>query len=152
MFGSCIKVLALIEATSVTGLAKNLVDFAKRARDCSDGLSDQASVETAIVTFRRGRGGAFSSRISHGFDRLAAEGELSPFIRGTRDAGIEVHVLSERFRFDPRVVIELKDLVERARPDILQTHNVKSHFLLRLSGLGREYPWVAFHHGYTATD
>jgi glycosyltransferase involved in cell wall biosynthesis len=26
---------------------------------------------------------------------------------------------------------------------------VKSHFLLRLSGLWRQYPWVAFHHGYT---
>jgi len=29
---------------------------------------------------------------------------------------------------------------------------VKSHFLLRLSKLPRLYPWLAFHHGYTATD
>jgi glycosyltransferase involved in cell wall biosynthesis len=32
----------------------------------------------------------------------------------------------------------------------VQTHGVKSHFLLRLSGVWRSRPWVAYHHGYTA--
>ena len=34
----------------------------------------------------------------------------------------------------------------------MQTHAVKSHFLLYLSGLWKARPWVAFHHGYTTTD
>ena len=38
------------------------------------------------------------------------------------------------------------------RAEIVQTHNVKSHFFLRQSGLWRERPWVAFHHGFTAED
>ncbi len=37
-------------------------------------------------------------------------------------------------------------------PDILQTHAVKSHLLLRSSGLHLTHPWVAFHHGYTWPD
>ena len=34
-------------------------------------------------------------------------------------------------------------------PDVVESHAVKSHFLVRLSGLKRLAPWVAFHHGYT---
>ena len=40
----------------------------------------------------------------------------------------------------------------RRKPDIVQTHMIKSHFLTKLSGIGRKYPWVAYHHGYTTTD
>jgi glycosyltransferase involved in cell wall biosynthesis len=29
---------------------------------------------------------------------------------------------------------------------------IKSHFLAKLSGLGKRLPWVAYHHGYTTTD
>jgi glycosyltransferase involved in cell wall biosynthesis len=29
---------------------------------------------------------------------------------------------------------------------------IKSHFLIKLAGLGKKYPWIAYHHGYTATD
>jgi glycosyltransferase involved in cell wall biosynthesis len=28
----------------------------------------------------------------------------------------------------------------------------KSHFLVKLTGIGRQYPWIAYHHGYTTTD
>jgi glycosyltransferase involved in cell wall biosynthesis len=37
-------------------------------------------------------------------------------------------------------------------PDIVQTNNVKSHLLVRMTGLNRGRSWIAFHHGYTATD
>jgi glycosyltransferase involved in cell wall biosynthesis len=40
-------------------------------------------------------------------------------------------------------------LVDRVRPDIIQTHAVKSHFLVRAAGLQKRTPWIAFHHGYT---
>jgi glycosyltransferase involved in cell wall biosynthesis len=47
------------------------------------------------------------------------------------------------------VMAKLAALASEWAPDILQTHAVKSHFLVRRAGLDRVYPWVAFHHGYT---
>jgi glycosyltransferase involved in cell wall biosynthesis len=58
----------------------------------------------------------------------------------------------EGFRFDPRVVPQLRRLVERLRPDVIETHHVKSHLIVRLSGVWKKRPWIAFHHGYTDTD
>src|SRR5581483_463600 len=60
--------------------------------------------------------------------------------------------IAERGRFDRSVVEGLKELVGRVRPDVVQTHAVKSHFLARQAGLHRMAPWVAFHHGYTWTN
>jgi glycosyltransferase involved in cell wall biosynthesis len=46
----------------------------------------------------------------------------------------------------------LRHLVDARRPHIIETHHVKSHCLVALSGLWRRHTWVAFHHGYTQTD
>lgn len=131
-----IKLLSVMEATTVTGPAKNLLGFAgrARAREFTEPLG-LPRVETTIVTFVRG-----------------ASGAPNAFVSAARAAGVEVEIIPERFRFDPRVFRELRSVVERCAPDVLQTHSVKSHLLLRLSGLGRNYPWVAFHHGYTTPD
>jgi glycosyltransferase involved in cell wall biosynthesis len=43
-------------------------------------------------------------------------------------------------------------LIEEYKPDIVQTHGVKSHFLIRLLGVHRRYRWIAFQHGYTWPD
>jgi glycosyltransferase involved in cell wall biosynthesis len=74
------------------------------------------------------------------------------FVKVAREMGLHVDVIDERFRFDLRVMPALRVAVERRAPDIVATHNLKSHFLVRLSGLHRRQPWVAFHHGYTTTD
>jgi glycosyltransferase involved in cell wall biosynthesis len=121
-----VRLVALLEATTVSGPAKNLIEFCRRAR--------AAGVEAAIVTFRRGGP------------------EESVLVTACRAAGVEVHQLAEAFRFDPRVLPALARLVERLRPDVVQTHQVKSHLLVALSGAARARPWVAFHHGYTFTD
>jgi glycosyltransferase involved in cell wall biosynthesis len=129
-----IKLLALMEATTVTGPAKHLINFCRRAREsASDGLP---RVEASIVTFERGGG----------------VGEPNQFVAAARAAGIEVDVIGERFRFDTGVVRQLRRVVERRAPDIIETHMIKSHFLVKLSGLGRRLNWVAYHHGYTTTD
>ena len=47
---------------------------------------------------------------------------------------------------------QLKQVIAAINPDILETRNVKSHFLVRLLGLQRKYPWVAWNHGYTETS
>lgn len=117
-----IRVLALIEASSVTGPAKNLIGFARRARP---------AVELTVATFRR---------------PSAPDEGLLPALA---EAGIEARVIGESGMGDPRVVSQLRRLVRAERPDIIQTHNTKSHFLLRTTGWVFGVPWLAFHHGFT---
>jgi glycosyltransferase involved in cell wall biosynthesis len=50
------------------------------------------------------------------------------------------------------VLPQIRRCVEEWRPQVVQTHQVKSHFLLRVSGLWRNHLWLAFHHGYTNED
>lgn len=144
---SRIRLLCVIEATTVTGPAKNLLNFFRLSR--SSEFQDQLPpLEFSIVTFHRESGGAVRD------ENLTSEPGLSPnaFVTAARAQGVEVDVISERFRFDPRAIRELRQIVARRAPDIVQTHGVKSHFLTKLSGLGRKYSWVAYHHGYTTTD
>jgi glycosyltransferase involved in cell wall biosynthesis len=51
-----------------------------------------------------------------------------------------------------RVIGALRKIVEDKAPDIVLTHQVKSHLLMSISRLPHKFPWVAFHHGYTTTD
>jgi glycosyltransferase involved in cell wall biosynthesis len=120
-----------MEGDFVTGPAKNLIEFAQRARDST---ADLPAVALSIGAYRRG-----------------GEPE-SPFIQAARAAGVEVDVIPERGRFDRSVTTEIRRIAAMREPDIIQTHNVKSHFFLRWSGLWRERAWLAFHHGYTAED
>ena len=116
------KLLAIIEAYSMTGPAKNLIEFATLARELG--------VDTTIATFIRGQ-------------------ESNIFIETARSSSVPVHVLRERSLADRAVLKDLAGLVERENPDVIQTHAVKSHFLARLAGLPKSAPWIAFHHGYT---
>ena len=131
-----VKLLAVIEATTVTGPAKNLLAFCRRAGAAEPLGEGLPRVEATLVTF----------------ERAGADGAPNAFVKAAREAGLEVEVLRERFRFDTRVMGELRRVVERRAPDVLQTHMVKSHFFAQLSGLGKRLPWVAYHHGYTTTD
>jgi glycosyltransferase involved in cell wall biosynthesis len=131
---SLMKVLAIMEAGTVTGPAKNLLNFCQSAQQ--HGLPDLPFVETSITTFRR----------------ISAAETANVFVENALDSGIDVELIDERFRFDTRIVDELKRIVERKKPELIQTHNVKSHFVMRMSGLWRDIPWIAFHHGYTTTD
>jgi glycosyltransferase involved in cell wall biosynthesis len=128
------KLIAIMEAGTVTGPAKNLLSFCQSAQEHS--FSDLPFVETSITTFRR----------------ASANEPTNMFVEKALDSNIQVDLIDERFRFDVRVVEELKRVVEHKKPDVIQTHNVKSHFIMRLSGLWRDIPWIAFHHGYTTTD
>jgi glycosyltransferase involved in cell wall biosynthesis len=144
------RVLALMEAGTVSGPAKNLIEFCRRARTLGESSGDAPAAEVSLVTFHRGSKDSLTTRADEEI-RTKARGP-NPFVVAARAAGVEVDVIRERFRFDPRVLGELRSIVERHRPDIIQTHQVKSHFLLKLSGLWRRHPWIAFHHGYTTTD
>ena len=117
-----IRLLALIEAATITGPARNLLEFARN--------SGNEGVETIIATFVRGAG-------ENLFTRTAAA-------QGTR-----IETIPEKGAFDASVQAGMREVVDRVRPDVVQTHAVKSHFLMRRSGVPLERPWVAFHHGYT---
>jgi glycosyltransferase involved in cell wall biosynthesis len=119
---SRLRLLAIIEAYSITGPAKNLLEFARLARE--------ADVETTIATFTRGA-------------------PTNLFIDTARQSGIAVEAIQESGLYDRSVIRNLSQLAQRLQPDIIQTHAVKSHFLARCASLPREAPWVAFHHGYT---
>jgi len=67
-------------------------------------------------------------------------------------SGIQAFVLDERRPFDFKPMKALREVVIAFRPDIVQSHNVKSHLFMRLLGLYRDYPWIAFNHGYTTRD
>ena len=119
---SALRLLAIIEASTITGPAKNLLEFAR--------IASGAGAETTLVTFTRG------ASSNHFADK-------------SRSQGLTVEVIEERGIYDTRVFKALRNIVDRLRPDLIQTHAVKSHFLARSAGLPRQAPWVAFHHGYT---
>lgn len=117
-----IRLLAVLEANTITGPAKNLLQFAK-----------MAPVEVSVVDFRR-------------------DGQSDLFLRTAEQAGVAVYPIPERGRFDRSVISALVSLSGKLAPDIVQTHAVKSHFLIRRAGLHHQFPWIAFHHGYTWPD
>ena len=123
-----IRLLAFLEATTITGPAKNLLEFARMARDASD-----SPVEVSIATFRR-------------------EGDSDVFLNAAQHAGIPIYPIDERGRFDRSIPGSMRSLAEKLAPDIIQTHAVKSHFLIRRAALDQVRPWLAFHHGYTWPD
>lgn len=120
-----------MEADFVTGPAKNLIEFAQRARETDRELP---VVELSVAAYRRG-----------------SEPE-SAFIQAARRADLTVDIINERGRFDRSVIEQVRRIAAARDPDIIQTHNVKSHFFLRCSGLWHERAWLAFHHGYTTED
>jgi glycosyltransferase involved in cell wall biosynthesis len=114
-----------MEADRLTGPAKNLLRFGTEARP---------GVELSVATYLRG------GAVSNGF------------LDAARSVGLAAYALPEAGRFDRKVIGDLVALIERVRPDVVQTHNTKSHLLMRLSGIWRRTPWIAFHHGHTAED
>jgi glycosyltransferase involved in cell wall biosynthesis len=154
MTETTIKIVSVIEATTVNGAAKVLLGFCREARSLAHmrhpGLP---RVETTIITFDRSPGHAESNGAARDGANSHLEGEATnEFIAAARSTGVEVDVIRERFRFDLGVIAQLRRIIERRAPDIIETQMVKSHFLVKMSGLARRYPWVAYHHGYTTTD
>jgi glycosyltransferase involved in cell wall biosynthesis len=129
-----LRILALVEATTVTGPAKNLIRFCKMVQ------GDPAAGLTVSIA-------AFQRRPATG-----SAAESNAFLDAVRAAGIELDVIPERGRFDSAIRQVLDEIVTRRRPDIIQTHAPKSHFLVRWMGLHRSRRWIAFHHGDTAED
>ena len=126
------RVLTFMEAASVTGAAANVIRFCKTARAVG-------KIHITIAVFNRS-------------GKLGNETASNEFLDALAAIGVEFDLIWEKKRFDRGVMDQMREIVSRRRPDIIVTHAVKSHFLLRYTGLHRRYCWVAFHHGYTAED
>jgi glycosyltransferase involved in cell wall biosynthesis len=122
--------MALLEANSITGTAKAVIEFAREARADADNR-----MEVSVANFVRGSG--------------AVQNALT---RTLENEGIPLHYIQEKGRFDSAVLARLRELTEKLQPDIIWTNSVKSHFLVSVSGVQRRCQWMAYHHGYTATD
>lgn len=132
-----IKILSIVEATTINAVAKNVLGFHRAAREIEQQSRDFPKIVACVVTFARNRD---------------SNQPPSEFVTAARQLELEVVVVPERRRFDLSTLPALRNVVAQHQPDIVVTHSVKSHFLLWRSRIWREFPWVAFHHGYTTTD
>jgi glycosyltransferase involved in cell wall biosynthesis len=128
-------VLSFIEGTTVSGPLKPMVHFAVAARQ---GDARTPPVNQSLVTSRRLPFGDGANQLQQA---IAA-------------AGIPLVTLPERFAGDWRVLSALQQLMDRERPDVIESHSYKVHLLVwaarrRLQPSARP-AWIAFHHGYTA--
>jgi glycosyltransferase involved in cell wall biosynthesis len=125
-------VLAIMEAGSVTGPAKNLIGFGRWTRTPEGAAS---GIELSVATYaRRGTGAGRA------------------FLAAAESAGLSTWEIPERGRFDYHAAAELARIVDQVDPHIVQTHNTKSHLFVKLSKFRARRPWVAFQHGYQSTD
>lgn len=131
------KIVSVVEATNMNAVARIVLEFHRTAHEIGEESGDLPRIEGSLVTFDRGS--------DH-------QPGANQFVEATHAAGIEIDVIPERRRFDLAVVSALKEIVRQRQPDLVITHSVKSHFLMWRSRLWTQYPWIAFHHGYTTTD
>lgn len=72
----------------------------------------------------------------------------TPFSRAMRAAAIPTRLIHERFRFDPGVVRQFKEVLEEFRPHVYQSHGYKGS-MFGLTAQRRGVPWQAVFHGFT---
>src|ERR1700721_1968985 len=95
-----LRLMAVIEANTVTGPAKNLLQFAQTARTLD------LPFEVRVVTFHR-------------------PGDPEVFAEAAAKVSVEVHRIEESRRFDWSVIGALTTVGRSLKPDIVQTHAVK---------------------------
>lgn len=133
-----IRVVSLVQAETVTGPMKPLLMFSRTIQAPPNGCT--AISLSAVTTVRAQR---------------KASGTYNAFLQAAVDVGLAVDVIRERFRFDPAIVPQLANHLTAKEPQIIETHDFKSHFLVWLLKTTRTIPdkcWIAFHHGYTKSS
>lgn len=133
-----VRLVSLVEAETVTGPMKPLLMF---TRNIQSPREDSIAIShSAVTTVRAPRQRPLST---------------NSFLRAAEDAGLQIELLRERFLFDWSILPQLADYLAARRPHIVETHDVKSHFiiwLLKSYNKSLDVRWVAFHHGYTRTS
>jgi glycosyltransferase involved in cell wall biosynthesis len=136
---TALRVLSMVEGTWVTGPIKPLIMFANMSRAPQDG--GRAVSQSVMTTVRPGPEGA-------GLDNA--------LLAALRRDGIPAHALTERHVGDLSLIRQMVQVIDQVRPDIVETHQVKCHFLLAQALLWRRlrksFAWIAYHHGYTRAN
>jgi glycosyltransferase involved in cell wall biosynthesis len=125
-----IKVVALVEGDVVSGPAKNILRF---AMDCRE------RVDLTIVTLVR----SFGNNLS--------EVSNNQLVSAARSLDIPIETVREIGPGDLTVLGALREIFDRHRAHIVETHGTKSHFLISLLP-ERKFRWIGFHHGYTTEN
>lgn len=128
-----IRIVSVVEATTVNAVAKITLEFFRTACELTEKNLDEQPIDGSIVTFAR-------------------DSTDNEFIQSVRAAGIRIDAIPERRRFDLGVIPALKSIIAQQQPNLVITQSVKSHFLMWRSRLWQKIPWIAYHHGYTTTD
>lgn len=130
-----LSIVSVVEATTITGPIKPLLMLTRHEQAAP---RNPPRVRSCITTVRKQAGGASGS---------------NEFLRAAHDAGLPVDVCEEARPFDLGVLREMRRIVAARQPDIVESHDFKSHlmvWLLRRSAFGKlRFRWLAFHHGYT---
>jgi glycosyltransferase involved in cell wall biosynthesis len=128
-----IRVVSFVEGHTLTGPIRPLLSFAKHVS--TPGFSPP--IQSSFVTTSRQRGNSIST----------------DFLDAARAQHTEVDVLFERHTFDGRLLGQLRAVLDLRKPDIVETHSFKPHFLISLlrncNHRFHKLNWIAFHHGYT---
>ena len=120
----------------MNAVAKIVLEFLGTAKELSRTDATFPAIDGSILTF----------------DRNTNDDPPSEFVATARAAEIGVEVIREQRRFDLAVIPALRKAIDAQHPNLVITNSVKSHFLFWRSRLGKQYPWIVFHHGYTTTD
>ena len=71
------------------------------------------------------------------------------FISQAVSKGLNIELLHQHFKFDPSLIWQARDIIEKNEINIIQTHGYKEcvlgFFLKKISNR----PWIGFAHGYT---
>lgn len=127
-----LRVLALLEAASISGTAKAVLEMAIEA---AAHPSYERGIEVYVAHFVRG-----SQQVDNALTRALS------------DANIPFSGIHEKGRFDTAVITQIRDLAKDCGAGVIWTNSVKSHFVVQHSTMKDLCKWVAFHHGYTSTD
>ena len=133
-----IRLVSMVEAETVTGPMKPLLMFTRHVH--GPGIDSITVSHSAVTTVR-----------TSGQKPLGR----NAFLRAADDAGLPIDLLRERFLFDWSILSQLAECLADRKPDVVETHDVKSHFimwLLKMYGRIQGARWAAFHHGYTRTS
>src|ERR1700704_1109924 len=98
-----IKLLTIVEATTINAVAKTVLEFYRSARELSQSIPDFPIIEGCVVTFDR----------SHG-DKTSP----NDFVTAALELGLDVEVIPERRRFDLSVIPALRRIVESHDSDL----------------------------------
>ncbi len=130
------KIITLVEARSVTGPIKPLLHLA--AIESSANKTHHDWQRICVTTTRDPDLG-----ITH----------TNSLLDAAKKVALPIILIREKRLFDFSVIRQLGSILTDEQPDIVETHDFKSHLLLllckRLTRHHKSFRWIAFHHGYT---